>query len=100
MYKKIKCWPSYDGSHGSKNRKFCVFPCNLNAAARPGRESALACTVPSGGLSRLTWRLHFKRERDLPSVIGQSTNMEHGISKTGDAKLDQAVNQWLQYDKV
>ncbi|XP_019732228.1 phosphopentomutase [Hippocampus comes] len=39
------------------------------------------------------------KRRDLPSVIGQSTNMENGISKTGDAKLDQAVNQWLQYDK-
>lgn len=26
--------------------------------------------------------------------------MEHGFSITGDTKVDQAVRQWLQYDKV
>lgn len=26
--------------------------------------------------------------------------MENGLSSTGDSKLDQAINQWLQFDKV
>lgn len=26
--------------------------------------------------------------------------MENGLESTGDSRLDQAVTQWLQYDKV
>lgn len=38
---------------------------------------------------------------DLDSVLTrQRREMENGSSTTGDTKLDQAVRQWLQYDKV
>lgn len=34
------------------------------------------------------------------SLVPSQINMENGLESTGDSRLDQAVTQWLQYDKV